>query len=168
MKINSNRIKYLYFSIVIVFLDQISKFIITKKFRSDVPYSFVNVIKNFFDIRYVKNYGITWGLFSDYKTLTVRLIITVFSLLALALLTIYFLRTKNLKKLELFALSMIIGGALGNILDRLFRGFVVDFLDFYIKNNHWPVFNIADTFISIGVFFLFLTLLVKDKEENNI
>ena len=85
-------------------------------------------------------------------------IITGFSILALCIVIYFFLKLKDECRLELLSLSFITGGAVGNIIDRLLHGFVVDFLDFQIIGYHWPTFNIADSFISVGVFLMVISV----------
>ncbi|MCX6558249.1 MAG: signal peptidase II, partial [Candidatus Aminicenantes bacterium] len=88
----------------------------------------------------------------NYKLIPI--IITALAIIALLIVVYFFLRTPGHYRLELTAYSFILGGALGNISDRLRLGFVVDFLDAYIKAQHWPTFNCADSCISIGVLLL--------------
>ena len=78
---------------------------------------------------------------------------------------INYIRKNNIKdKLSILSISLVIGGSLGNLLDRVVRGYVVDFLDFHIFGYDFPVFNVADTFITVGVFLLFISL---NRKENN-
>lgn len=81
-----------------------------------------------------------------------------FSILMSILLIIWLIRLPAQAKLQSFAVSLILGGAVGNLYDRAIFGHVIDFIDFYYKNHHWPVFNLADTAICIGAFFLLLDL----------
>ena len=81
-----------------------------------------------------------------------------FSVLMSLVLIIWMLRLSNTDKLQAFSLSLILGGALGNLIDRLTFGKVVDFIDVYYQHHHWPIFNIADTAICIGAVLLFLDL----------
>jgi signal peptidase II len=79
----------------------------------------------------------------------------------LALVIYYFFKTSASERGLRLALSLIMAGALGNQIDRVGRGYVIDFLDFHIKNRHWPFFNIADSCISLGAFLLLILLLVR-------
>lgn len=79
-------------------------------------------------------------------------------------LLVWIFRLKNDEKLKSVGLSLILGGAIGNLIDRALYGYVVDFIDVYYKNNHWPIFNMADTFISLGAFFLIIDILKEQKE----
>ena len=108
----------------------------------------IKLINNFFYLTYTKNNGAAWSILEDKRILL--LIITVFVL---------FLINKSmnkirLNKLEIFTYGMIIGGIVGNLFDRVFYGSVIDFLDFKIFGYNYPVFNLADSFIVIGIFIL--------------
>jgi len=152
-----NKKKYILLFSLIIIADQVSKIIVLSVFGKD-PFKVVDVIKNFFAIRYVENSGAVWGIFSHSSNTLVPKLITVFSVIALIVVTYFFLKLQSTCPLELTSMSFIIGGAIGNIIDRIYQGFVVDFLDVYIKNYHWPTFNIADSFISIGVVLLIIAI----------
>lgn len=93
-----------------------------------------------------------------------RWIFAAFSTIMSFILTIAILRSAANMKLQLFALSLILGGALGNLIDRAFWGYVIDFIEIYYKNFHWPVFNVADSAICIGAFLLILDLLKSNHK----
>ncbi len=156
MKLNLKD-KKLYFLIIgiILITDQISKFVIKSKF---VEGESIRLIKSFFNLTYVKNDGAVWGLFSKQSNSIIPTIITVLALVTLIIISFFFLKLKNECKYELFGLAFVLGGAIGNIIDRISQGFVVDFFDFIIFKYHWPVFNVADSFISIGVFILVISV----------
>lgn len=149
--------KYLLFFALIVIADQVSKYLIKADFAGN-PYKVVPVIKNFFTLRFVKNQGAVWGIFSDPSHTLMPKIITGLSILALTVVFYFFLKIAADCRWELLALSFIMGGALGNIIDRIMQGYVVDFIDILIINYHWPTFNIADSFISIGVILLIISI----------
>ena len=85
------------------------------------------------------------------------------SVFALVLLGTIFFRLRHDDRIGQFSVAAILGGAIGNLLDRLRYGEVIDFLDFYIGVYHWPAFNVADTAISVGVFFLFVHYMLERK-----
>ncbi|HLP62386.1 MAG TPA: signal peptidase II [Candidatus Deferrimicrobium sp.] len=149
--------KYVLIFVLIIISDQVSKFFIKANFELQ-PYKVIKVITDILTIRYVQNQGAVWGLFSDPSYSLIPKIITGFSIIALLIILYYFLKLKAECTWELMSLSFIIGGAVGNITDRIIQGYVVDFLDIKIINYHWPTFNIADSFISIGVILLILSI----------
>lgn len=139
----------------IIILDQIAKFII----KSHVTlYDRIEVIKGFFRITHVRNSGAVWGILNDHPNQYISLIITGLSIVALVIVFFYFLKLEAKCKFELTSLSFIIGGALGNLIDRLSQGYVVDFIDMYIKKHHWPTYNVADSFITVGVILLIISI----------
>ena len=116
----------------------------------------------FFDIVLVYNRGVSFGMFGNLGTWG-PLILSGLAIGIIVFLSVWLLRAKN--RGELFSISLIIGGALGNVIDRLQDGAVTDYLDFYAGSFHWPAFNIADICISIGVLCL-LVVSWRDKSNN--
>ena len=133
-------------SLFIVVLDQLTKYVALKYLS---PYQSIPVIPNVFHLSLVKNTGIAFGFFGDRaRLLTAVVIVCLLGLLFLAF------QMRRARLLERVALGFILGGAAGNLIDRITAGHVVDFFDFRI----WPVFNVADSFITVGVaMFLLLT-----------
>ena len=132
-------------------LDRWTKILIQSRF--DLNES-VSIIDGFFNITYVRNTGVAFGIFSSVSSPAKSVLLSAFTALAAALVTVYAVRTPVRNRLLQLALGFILGGALGNLYDRLAYGYVVDFLEFYVGNYHWPSFNIADSAISIGVVLL--------------
>jgi len=139
----------------LLFLDQFSKYLIRQKLPVAVS---IPVINSIFHITYVENTGIAFGLFPQGHSLFI-----IISLIIIIVI-VFFERKKVLKSpWERFCLGLVLGGALGNLIDRLRFGFVIDFLDFRV----WPVFNLADSGVCIGgilmVFFLLRKHPVKEQ-----
>lgn len=122
------------------------------------PFKVIDVIGGFARFRYVENRGAVWGIFSDPSHTVIPKIITGLSIVALIFVLYFFLKIKSECALELTSLAFIIGGALGNIVDRVFRGYVIDFIELYIKTSSFPTFNVADSFICIGVGLLIISI----------
>ena len=108
------------------------------------------VIRNFFHITLVHNTGIAFGLFKDQGVVFV--IIPVIAITLLIFNIFYYQNNRDISRTYIVALSMILGGAIGNLIDRIYLGHVIDFIDFRI----WPVFNIADSAITIGAVFILI------------
>ena len=145
-----------YFSVLIVALDQLSKFIVHSSMNL---YDSFNVIPYLLNFTYIRNEGIAFGInFPGGK---------IFFIIFPILITFYLISLIKNKEFEDYpsqvALYLIIGGAIGNILDRIFRGYVVDFIDVHINGNHWYVFNIADSAVTIGLFFLLYSSIIIKK-----
>ncbi len=118
------------------------------------------IIPGFFSFTLVHNRGAAFGVGSGWSTP----FFLGFSILALVFVVGLFIQLKPHEKLSAIGLSMILGGAFGNIFDRIRMGYVVDFLDVYIKNHHWPVFNIADSLITVGAVFLGLDMILSKQK----
>lgn len=134
-------------SLVVLIIDIISKRLVMNYMFSDMS---ISVIDNFFSLTYAKNEGIAFSLLDGYVDL-----IVVGTLVVICLI-IKYVRDNVTKASEMVGYSFIIGGAFGNLLDRVMYGYVVDFLDFKIFGYNYPIFNLADTFIVIGVFILII------------
>ncbi|MDO8775558.1 MAG: signal peptidase II [Burkholderiaceae bacterium] len=141
-------------ALLAVLMDQASKLVITKIFAlgEQVP------VSSFFNLVYVLNPGAAFSFLAGaggwQRYFFVALALIVSTWLALQL-------RKPLQRLESWGFSLILGGALGNALDRLTRGSVVDFLDFHWNGMHWPAFNLADALISLGVSILLFASFIK-------
>jgi len=119
------------------------------------------VVPGFLQVVHVHNRGAIFGFFSRTGSPVVTILMTLASLVALALVLVYFFRTTPSERFVQLSLSLILAGALGNLSDRLFRGYVIDFLDFSVKGWHWPSFNAADSCITVGALFLVGTMMFK-------
>lgn len=149
---------YLLFVVSMLILDQLTKIIIAR----NIPlYSHIRIIPGFFDLTHIRNRGAIFGFFSQSGSRAIHLFLLAASLVALVLIIYYFLKISPDKKLIKISLSLILAGALGNLFDRCIQGYVVDFLDFYVRNWHWPTFNVADSCISIGAFLLVIIFFFK-------
>ncbi len=154
----------IYFVIITILLaiDQITKAAI---FKSINPYSTRTVIPEFFDLVHVQNKGAIFGFFSNADSSFIFILLTLFSLAALGLVVYYFIKTPVSEKLMNISLSLILAGALGNQVDRIMRGYVIDFLDFEFWGWHWPSFNVADSCISTGAVLLIFIFFFKRGPE---
>lgn len=147
--------KYLYivlFIIGLVLIDQVSKLLVVNYLSDKIV-----LINNFFSLDYVKNTGAAFGFFSG------NIFFLVLITLALVIYLIYELKQNIDKKFNLVFIILIISGAIGNLIDRVFRGFVVDFISFILFNSQMPVFNIADIFVTCGVAGLIFVIFKEEK-----
>lgn len=154
-------VRSLFLIIVVFLLDVISKRVVFDILASHN--GFIEVLP-FFNLVTVYNYGVSFGMFNDLANGHIILsILTAFILLLL----FFWLKTVK-KPLLSYALAMVIGGALGNLSDRITYGAVADFLDFHVMGYHWPAFNIADSCIFIGVvLIIFDSFMHKDLESGD-
>ncbi|HIJ20909.1 MAG TPA: signal peptidase II, partial [Deltaproteobacteria bacterium] len=140
----------------VVFFDQLTKQIIIKSLNI---YETVPVIQGFFDLVHVRNRGMAFGIMNDAKSNSGTWLLLAMSSVAIVLLLVWFFRLKDEGVFFTLSLSLILGGAVGNIIDRLRFGEVVDFLDVYVGAYHWPAFNVADAAITVGTFMIAANLL---------
>ncbi len=141
----------------IVILDMVTKLMVQS---SLALHESITVIKGFFYITYAQNTGAAWSLFSGRVG-----ILTFISLLGVLGFMWLYKSTKANEKYERFAISLMIAGTLGNFFDRLFFGYVRDFLDFIIFGYDFPIFNVADVALVIGVGLLILQTLIKKEDR---
>ena len=142
----------------LVALDQIAKAVVVKL----VPfYGNVSVIPGFFAVSHFHNRGAIFGTFSQSPSPLVTIALAAASLFALVMVVVYFFRTPVSQKGMKLALTLIMAGALGNFIDRVARGYVVDFLEFHVKRAYFPTFNVADSCITIGALVLILILVAR-------
>jgi signal peptidase II len=147
-------------ALVIIILDQISKYVVIHTFRI---YESVPVIAGFFNLVHVRNRGMAFGFLNRPDINFGFYILVGASLGAIALLLIWFIKLKESDRLTTLALSLILGGAIGNLIDRLRFREVVDFLDFYIGAYHWPAFNVADSAITVGAILVAINIFFRHK-----
>ena len=150
--------------LIIIFLilfDQCTKIFFS---RMMLAYSFADIrILPFLNIVFVRNTGVSFGMFSEWGILG-RYFFSIFSILVGSFLIV--LAIFSNRKLFSISLSLISSGALGNAIDRVYFGGVIDFIDFFIYNFHWPAFNFADIFITVGVILLLFDNIFYKKNEN--
>lgn len=161
--------KYFIFGLlagIVIVIDQLTKFIITHT----IPiYGSVPVINGFFNLVHIYNRGMAFGLMNQPGNDITFYVLTLLTIGAIIGLIIWYSKLKDESWKVTMAFSLILGGAVGNLVDRLFFKKVIDFLDFYIGSYHWPAFNIADSAITIGTcvlaYILFLMPCLPKQES---
>ena len=146
----------------VIFLDRVTKAAVVQSFQlgQGVP-----VFPGFFDIVFVLNPGAAFGFLASLSDQIRNPFFIFISLLAVILIVFYHTRYLRSHRLVSIALGLVLGGALGNLIDRLYYGMVVDFLDVHIGPYHWPAFNVADSAISVGVGLMILDMLLDWQRE---
>jgi signal peptidase II len=149
---------------VVLLLDQVTKWYIR---RTVGLYESIVVLDSFFHITHVRNAGGAFSLFAGAPSALRVPFFVLVSSAAVAALLVFIRRVEPSQWFLLFALGAILGGALGNLVDRITSGEVTDFLDFHWRGWYWPAFNVADSFISTGMVILLLySLLVREDERD--
>ena len=148
--------KYIFFIVIFtLLLDQVSKRIVVENIEI-----FANnlEISKYFNLVYVENKGVSFGMFSEHDK---SFYFGILSMLVSAYIIYLLAKSKDL--IESLGLSLILGGAIGNGVDRLYYGYVVDFIDLHLNNLHWPAFNFADTFITFGAIVFVFSIIANKK-----
>ena len=155
-------IKLVVFAGIIVLLDQFTKALIVRyvPFHQTIP-----VMGGVFNITHIHNPGGAFGLMANLSPALRSIVFLFISSLAVGLIFYFYKKTPPNYPWLSAAFALIFGGAIGNLIDRLRFGFVIDFLDFYFENLHWPAFNVADSAISVGIGIFVFHLLFKKMPE---
>ena len=152
------KIKILLITFIVFIADFISKFLVTRVLESGQN---IKIIKNILYLTYVRNTGVAFNFLDG-----MLIFIILMTLVVIGFIFKYVL-SNELSKFECLGYSLIIGGALGNLLDRVFYGYVIDFIDIYIFNYDYPVFNFADVAIVFGVIIILVINLKKESSDKN-
>ncbi len=144
---------------LVVIIDIISKLLVSNNLLLSKS---VTIIPNFFYLTYAHNYGGAWSIFEN-NTLA----ITIISFIVILGISYYIFKNKVTRKIEIIGYSLLLGGAIGNLIDRIIYGYVIDFLDFYILGYDFPIFNIADIGIVVGIIFLLISMILEVNNNDN-
>jgi len=150
----------IFISLVVLFvaIDFFSKQII----KHNLPiFAHISIIDNFLNIVYVKNKGIAFGFLKNLPVKIKDILLIYLPLGITIILSLLVIFSKKISRFNFLGFTLIISGAIGNLIDRFFYGYVVDFIDFHYKKFHWPAFNFADSFITIGVILLIIDEFIK-------
>ena len=156
--------RFILLIILVVVLDQLSKLWVVGNFAL---YESVPVIPGFFSLTYLTNTGAAFGILAGHSTWWRQAFFIAIALAALVVITVMYRRLRNESVWYEIALAFIAGGAIGNVIDRVRLGSVVDFLDVYIGTRHWPAFNIADSAITVGVAVFLVKNIFFDEKPGN-
>jgi signal peptidase II len=137
-------------------LDQLTKWWVVRV----IPLMESRRLCSFFALVHFRNTGAAWSILSDYTWL-----LGLVSVVAFALIAVLFRWWNNGSRLRAFAVALLLGGIAGNMTDRIFRGNVVDFLDFHLGEYHWPAFNVADSAICVSIAMLFVIDFLQKRQQ---
>jgi signal peptidase II len=150
------------FTGVVIVLDQVTKLYIMQNMR---PHESIPIVPNLFSLTYIRNPGAAFGLLASSSNAFRMVFFGLTSVFALGLLGTILLRMPERDWIGRLSVAGILGGAIGNLIDRLRYGEVIDFLDVYVENYHWPAFNVADSAITVGVIFLIAHFAFEKKQD---
>src|SRR5271163_3662566 len=162
MSKTSTRGLHFFLSLIVVLLDRWTKRLVATHISL---YSSIQVIPGFFRLTHTENTGAAFSLFADSNAHWKTAMLIAFSVIALVVVSVLLWKNHHAHVATGIGLSLIMGGALGNLWDRLARGRVVDFLLFYVKRYQWPVFNLADSAIVVGAALLVLEILFSSSHR---
>lgn len=161
--IQNSGLRFLWITVIVLIADQWTKTAIVDSMQL---YQSIQ-ITGFFNFTYVHNYGAAFSFLHDAGGWQRWFFATI--AIAVSGLILYWLsQTKRIQLRLPIAFTLILGGAIGNVYDRLVHGYVIDFLDFYYQQWHWPAFNIADSAIFLGAALLIVDMLFSDDSENDV
>ena len=150
--------KFILIGIISFLLDQIIKYIVEAKL------TVINVIPNFLKLIYTKNEGVAFSIFNGKRIFIIIVSIVIIYMLFKMLSKDYFIK-KNTKLIEDITYGILFGGVFGNLFDRIVRGYVVDYISLNIFGYNFPVFNLADIFITVSVILIIIFTLKEDKNK---
>ncbi len=154
--------RHLLIAIAVVVLDRLTKWVIVQTITLEDA---INVIPGLFRLTHLENTGAAFSLFADSTSPFKTMLLIAFSLGALAVVSFLLWKERAIFNAGTMALSLILGGAVGNLWDRLVDGKVTDFLDFYVGVHHWPPFNIADSAIVVGALLLLMRMMRTNQPK---
>ena len=149
---------YVWMMAAVVALDQVTKLLVDRLMALHESHE---VLDGFLRLTYVRNRGAAFGILSDAELPFQAGLFSLLSLAALAAIGLYAWRLPAQSRLPRMALAVIMGGAIGNLIDRMRLGYVIDFVDAYLGPHHWPAFNVADSAITVGVVLLVLDMVLQ-------
>jgi signal peptidase II len=149
------RAHYLALSVAVIVLDALTKWLVASRIEL---HDAITVIPNLFELVHVRNTGAAFGIGANTDSRLIPLLLNGGAIAVFGVVVVYALRTAVSDRVLQTGLHLILGGAIGNLVDRFRFGYVIDFLDFYVRDHHWPAFNVADSAICIGIALLFLDM----------
>ena len=154
--------KYYLFAFLLVALDQVTKLLVYGYLK---PYESIE-INSFFSLTHVHNYGAAFSFLANENVWQQTFLVSTSAVASVAII-VWMAKTNSSQIAKLSALALILSGALGNLIDRAALGFVIDFIDLHYQDFYWPVFNVADIAIALGVMLLILTDFKQDKKADH-
>ncbi|MFY9555917.1 MAG: signal peptidase II [Blastocatellia bacterium] len=158
-KASPTKLGYLFIALVVMTLDQVTKYWVSIKLREGEE---IEIIRGFFKLSYTENPGIAFGMLNNGN---VKWLLVTVSVAAIVVVIYYMKRTSVSNTLLLWSLSLLAAGICGNLIDRIRLGRVIDFILIYYRDYQWPVFNVADTAITIGAALMAIELFLTPQAE---
>ena len=160
IRAEKNYFLFIGLALIILLLDQTSKWMAVNHIEA---HESLSVIPGFFNLVLVNNRGMAFGIFSQTRSGFYYFFLLATTIGVTGVILFFFFWMKETQNWLTIGLSLILGGALGNLADRVRLGYVIDFLDFYFKDYHWPAFNVADSAVTVGTFWLLFNIIQGRK-----
>lgn len=160
MKLRERNVAWFLLSFIVIVIDQFSKYVVSLYVQ---PYDSLPVMP-MFNLTLVYNTGAAFSFLGQAGAWH-HWFFLIFTMIASTAIIVWVTRLKSSDKMQLFALSLILGGAIGNLIDRIHHGYVIDFIDLYYKNHHFAIFNLADSAITVGTVILAIDLCFFQKNH---
>ena len=160
IRAEKNYFLFIGLALIILLLDQTSKWMAVNHIEA---HESLSVIPGFFNLVLVNNRGMAFGIFSQTRSGFYYFFLLATTIGVTGVILFFFFWMKETQNWLTIGLSLILGGALGNLADRVRLGYVIDFLDFYFKGYHWPAFNVADSAVTVGTFWLLFNIIQGRK-----
>lgn len=158
----SSKRSYLLISLAVLVLDQWTKHLVEDRLEL---FSSVEILPGLLNFTHVRNTGVAFGLFAANGSTVGTWMLSLLGVLALAFVGFYYRQVPRSERALLIALALVLGGAVGNLADRIVSGGVTDFVDFYVGQYHWHTFNVADSAITVGIALMILSSFRRPAEE---
>jgi signal peptidase II len=158
--LKSNYLPFIGLALLVVLIDQVSKRLAIAHIP---PHQILTVIPGFFNIMLVENRGMAFGIFNQTHSGVSYFFLLATTIAAIGVILLFFFLVKKSQLWLSIGLALILGGAIGNLIDRVHLGYVIDFLDFYLSGYHWPAFNMADSAVTVGTLWLLLNIVTGKK-----
>ena len=164
-----NRLHFLTISAAVVLADAWTKWLVSAQIGL---HDAITIIPDFFQLVHVRNTGAAFGIGANAESEVVPLLLNAGAITVFGVVVVYAMRSAVTDRMLQAGLHLILGGAIGNLVDRFRFGYVVDFLDVYVnwggREHHWPAFNVADSAICIGIALLFLDMRRKPDDQREV
>jgi signal peptidase II len=163
--------KYYLVTLAVLLIDHLTKFLVTRQLVGvgAIPHRTVEIVPDYLRISYIQNSGVAFGFFQNIESLWKPYILAGMAVVAVLVILVYSSRMPLNRTLLQVALTLTMGGILGNFMDRLVHGYVVDFIEFHVRESfYWPTFNLADSAITVGIALLLIDTVKNPEVEEEL
>ncbi len=158
--------KFYLVTLAVLVLDHLTKWLVSARLDARFP---IEIVPDYLRLSYIRNSGVAFGLFQDIQSVWKPYLLAGMAVVAVIVILVYSSRTPLNRTMLQIALTLTMGGILGNFMDRVVHGYVVDFIEFHIKESfYWPTFNLADSAITVGIALLLIDTVKNPEPEEEL